>query len=182
MIPSLVTAPAALPVSATDVARRLRLADAQGGFDADDLAQVTEMVDEVIAYLDGWHGVLRRAIMPQTWAVTVDGQGPHVLPMPDVTEVTVSGSGGDVPAEDVTLVWTPAGPSVAIDSEMDVATITFVCALPAHRIPAARALVKFLVAHRFENREPVVTGTIATTMPIGARDMISALRWDGGFR
>jgi uncharacterized phiE125 gp8 family phage protein len=38
--------------------------------------------------------------------------------------------------------------------------------------PALRQAMLLLIAHWFENREAVVTGTIATTIPLSARSLI----------
>jgi uncharacterized phiE125 gp8 family phage protein len=37
---------------------------------------------------------------------------------------------------------------------------------------ALRTAIEYLVAHRFENREPVIVGTNALPLPIGYADLI----------
>ena len=46
------------------------------------------------------------------------------------------------------------------------ATVTMKVKLPDDALDTARIAVKLLVGHWFENREAVVTGTIATSLPL----------------
>lgn len=128
---------------------------------------LTAYISAAVAHLDGWRGVLGRAIMPQTWAVTVDAAGDYVLPMPDVTEATMGG-------EPLTINATALGSQVTTDS---AGTITFTCAMPDEQLPAARIMILLLVGHWFANREAVNIGNITSVIPMAADMLISALRW-----
>lgn len=59
--------PPALPFTVADAKAHTRI-----DHDADD-AQVEQAIKAAVAYLDGWTGVLHRALMPQTWEATLDG-------------------------------------------------------------------------------------------------------------
>jgi hypothetical protein len=168
MIPYLITPPAALPVTLAEM--KLHLLVDGTDRDADIIAKQAESV----AMLDAWSGVLGRCIMPQTWAVDVEGPGPHVLPFPDVTTITAT-SGGD--AIGVAFTRTALGHSVTIADALpgQAVTIQFVCGLSVQLLPAAQGVVKLMVKRDFD----VLAGADydAHTRSIQAR--ISALRWRG---
>lgn len=60
--PALVTPPAAMPVSLEQAKAHLRVAD-----DAED-AQITAAIAAAAGHLDGYAGILGRALMPQVWS------------------------------------------------------------------------------------------------------------------
>ena len=162
MTPVIVTPPASKPVTLADAKEHLRV-------DHDDEDTViAALLDTAVAHLDGWSGVLGRAIMPQTWRVSAP-VGDVVLPMPDVTAASVDYGDGPV-VLDVTA--TGAGPVVTLDQDADV---TFTCAMPAHLLPAVKGAVLMLVAHWYATRE-AVSGAMAP-VPMAADALISALRW-----
>lgn len=159
MTPTLVTPPASLPVTLAEAKAHCRV-----DYDDED-AMMTAYLSAAVAHLDGWRGTLGRAIMPQTWAVTVDAAGDYVLPMPDVTEADLDGA-------DLTITPTAAGPMVTAEA---AGTITFTCAMPDQQLPAAKAAILLLVGHWFANREAV--GVPMAEVPMAADMLIGALRW-----
>lgn len=160
MTPILITPPPDAIVPLAGLRAHLRVDS-----DAED-ALITSLADAAAAWLDGWTGVLGRAVMPQTWAVDLEA-GEHVLPLPDVTEARVTG---------VAIPVTPsaAGPVVTLP---EPGRVEFDCALPVHRRPLAQAAVKLLVAHWYHNREAVVVGVTTAEVPLAADALVSALRW-----
>lgn len=159
MTPTLVTPPASLPVTLAEAQAHCRV-------DHDDEdAMLTAYISAAVAHLDGWRGVLGRAIMPQTWAVTVDAAGDYVLPMPDVTEASIDGT-------PLTITATALGPEVTTEA---AGTIEFTCGLPDGQMPAAKAAILLLVGHWFANRE--AAGAQIVEAPMAADMLISALRW-----
>ena len=161
MTPTLVTAPVSTPVDLADLKAHLRV-----DHDDDD-ATLAALMASAVAHLDGWTGVLGRAIMPQEWAVTLDEAGEYTLPMPDVTAATVDYGNGAAAIE-----WTssPAGPVIEVTGP---ATVAFTVAMPATLLPVAQNAVRFLVERDFDR--PIGPAYDAITRTIGGQ--VSAIRW-----
>lgn len=159
MTPYLVTPPASLPVTVAEARDHCRVDH------TDEDAMLTAYISAAVAHLDGWRGVLGRAIMPQTWAVTVDDAGDYVLPMPDVTAAEIDGTA-------LTITPTALGPQVTTEA---AGVVQFTCGLPAEQMPAAKAAILLLVGHWFANRE--AAGAQLVEVPMAADMLIGALRW-----
>lgn len=170
---TLITAPTQTVVSATDLREHLRVTDV--GEDA----YIGTLVAGAVAYLDGWGGVLGRAIMPQTWREEFDGWGTLKLSLPDVTAVAVTyedSLGSEQPATSATL--RKSGAAWVVDADGPDASRIFVnmtCSLPASRLPAVQTAVKMLVAHWYLNRE--AAGEAMSEVPMSADALIAALRY-----
>lgn len=166
MTPYLITAPTAQPVTLAEMKAHLRVAH------DDDDTDIAARIASVTAHLDGWGGVLGRCLMPQTWAIDVEGPGPHLLPFPEATDVTATGVAG---ALDVVVTRGAAGPVVTIaDAEADEPLVVqFDSGLPSTRLPAAQSLIKLMVQRDFD----LMSGPegLAMDMAIGA--FLSGLRW-----
>jgi uncharacterized phiE125 gp8 family phage protein len=64
--------------------------------------------------------------------------------------------------------------------QMNAVTITFVAgyASAAGGVPEkTKSLIRLLLAHQYENREPVVVGTIASELPLAVQSLVSLIRW-----
>lgn len=120
----------------------------------DEDALITSLEMAAVAYLDGWGGILGRAIKAQSWTFTATA-GDIVSPMPDVTAATQDGQAITV-ADDVLTV--PADGAV-----------TITCALPARYLPTVQMAVKLIVSHWFEDRA-------AGPIPASADALISSMR------
>lgn len=168
-VPVLVTPPTAEVVGVDDLKAFLRVDH------ADEDAVIGALGDAATAWLDGWGGVLGRAIMPQTWRQDFEGSGPHLLAMPDVDAETL-GATVDGAAVSVTTEAVGAGLAVAAEGVTGAMRVTYTCQMPAERLPAAQAAVKMLVAHWYNQREAVAdTSTAEVPMTVGA--LVAALRW-----
>lgn len=166
MTPYLVTAPTAGPVTLNEVKAHLRVVHGEDDTD------IEERVASAVAHLDGWGGALGRCIMPQTWAVDVEGPGPHVLPFPEADTVVVTGVSGVLAAE---VTRCAIGPMVTISDAMadEAIVIQFESALPATRLPAAKSLIKLMVQRDFD----MLAGSEAMAMDHAIAALINNLRW-----
>lgn len=167
MHPVIVTPPTAQPVGLEDMRAHLRVTY------RDEDALIQQLMAAAVAHLDGWNGVLGRAIMSQTWSETFSGPGPYLLAMPDATVATATVDG--IAASGVTTEATAAGVSVEFDSYGSETTIEYTCALPARLLPVAQIAVKLLVAHWFENRSAV--GESMAALPMAVDAVLAGIRW-----
>jgi hypothetical protein len=165
--PVLVTGPTVPVVSTADLKAHLRVDH------ADEDALIASLHDAAVAHLDGWRGVLGRAIRAQTWRVSVYGPGPHLLPMPDVTAVTATANADPVEVEQALTV---RGVEVTLPAGTEGATITFTCEMPSQLRPAVEAAVKLLVGHWYAHREAVGLSS-AQELPMAVPALVGALRW-----
>lgn len=173
MTPYLVTGPTQAPVTLSEMLVQLRIeADAP----TETALEVSEMIGEAVAHLDGYGGALGRCIMPQSWAVDVVGPGPHLLPFPDASNVAAA-SGVD--SLEVTTEICPQGIYATVSDAVadQEVTITATYALPAQRLPAVKRLIKLIVTTWYDNRASVIVGKSVSTLPMAADALVSALRW-----
>lgn len=164
--PVLATPPTEPVVPIADLRAHLRVVGTH------DDAVIQSLHDAAVAHLDGWKGVLGRAIRSQVWRVTVEGPGPHLLPMPDVTAVTATAGGDPVV---VAQALTFRGVEVTLPQGTVEAVVTFTCEMPAQQRAAAETAVKLLVGHWYEHREAV--GPAMQETPMAVDMLVGALRW-----
>lgn len=183
----LITPPTLELVSLADMKLHLRV-----DHDEED-ALIDALTKGAIAHLDGWTGVLGWCIGAQTYVQAYDAfpAGPIRLPVGPLIEV-VSVEYADAGAAYATLPaaeydvddvsspgWiVPVGEWPSVEGTNAV-RITFRAGheTATHpRLDAVRVIVKLLVGHWYLNREAVVTGTIATEIPISAASLIAAHR------
>lgn len=171
MTPELITPPIADVVSLADLREYLRVTET-----AEDYT-ITTLRDAAVAYLDGWSGVLGRAIMPQTWREEYETGGDLLLSLPDVSSVTVTvqDSAGAWQAGAGTLSRDGLGWVVTVDASAPV-RVDYVCALPDTLRPSVVMAVKMLVAHWFNNRG--VAGASLSEWPMAVDALLAPLRRD----
>lgn len=180
--PVLITAPTDPVVTLADLKLHLRV----DHDDDDDLIEAFQSA--AVAHLDGWTGVLGRAIMPQVWRQEFDAWGDFRLLMPDASDISVHycteethGHSGEHVYEMITnfvvktdmrgTLVTATGPTT------DNIRVEYTCGMTATQLPAAQALVKLMVGNWYANREAVVVGTITAELPFAADALITAMRW-----
>ncbi len=171
---NLITAPTVPVVPIASLIAQLRVTD-EG-----ERALVEDYERAAVAHLDGWGGVLGRAIRPQVWRQEFGGWGQLRLAMPDVSAITVTATDADGNAVTPTKAELRAdcgGPYVIADGpSADRVFVQFTCGLPTVRLPVAQQIVRLMVAHWFANREAVAEGSMAE-VPLGASTLIDAIRW-----
>jgi uncharacterized phiE125 gp8 family phage protein len=185
-------APAAEPLDADDARRHLRVTDE----DVDVAAYIAAARARV-------EGVTERALITQTWTVKLDGfwgSADLELPYPPLASVTSivywtdeSGSTSTVAATvyEVDTASEPGrvrlkpGQSWPSDLYVKVGciTITFTSGYGATyaSVPASfQQAMRLLLGHYDQNREGVVTGTIATALPEAVESLLQQERvpWD----
>lgn len=172
---TLITPPASPVVPLADLKLHLRV-DA-----SDEDALITSLEAAAVGYLDGWRGVLGRAILSQVWRQEFDSWGLLRLAMPDVSEVTVTyldTAGDEQIATMAELRNGPCGPVVDADGpSADRIFVDMTCAMSAAHLEVAKTTIKLLVAHWFSNREAVGPTAMADA-PMSAGALISAMRWN----
>lgn len=183
-------APAALPVSLNEAKAHCRVDT------ADDDTLLTGLIEAAVSHLDGYGGVLGRAIMAQTWARDFDGFGTGGLRLPvgDLISVT-SVAYYDIANQVQTLssaVYTAftdeLGPYVALKPDHvwpltygrpDAVRVTWQAGFGASavNVPAAiRHAILLMVGHWYENREASVVGAPVAPLPMAVDALITPYR------
>lgn len=190
---TLVTPPAVEPVVVGDVREALRL---------DENDEVPLLERYLTSARQQVENDTQRKLVTQTWDVTFDAwpcsSEPLVLPIApaqSVTSITAYAEDGsssvvstDVYEVDVAStpprVFLRSGQSWPSDRRCYAAAVVRVVAgygANGAAVPMAlRQAIEYLVAHRFENREPVIVGAgnSALTLPLGYDDLIQPY-WAG---
>jgi uncharacterized phiE125 gp8 family phage protein len=172
--PVLIGAPSEPVVAIADLLLHLRIDGAEESALVETLGQAAE------AHLDGWTGVLGRAILPQTWRQDFTGWGDLRLAQPDVASavVTYRDADGVFQPVDAVVQSDLRGPYLCVSGpSTDLVRVEYICGLPARQLPVAQVLVKLLVGHWYANREAVVVGVNASELPMGVTALITALSW-----
>lgn len=188
MKPIRVTAPAALPVTLAEVKAQARI------WHTDDDTVLDGYIAAAVALLDGYGGLLGRAIMAQTWRQPFGGWwGTFTLPMPDVRDVAVTYTDADGVTQTVAptlyeVIETHTGPVVRFLSgfgaptfKADMAqpvsvTFTAGAALPADVDQRIKKAIGMLVMH-WDLHGGVTTDARESAVPWGVDAMIGSLRW-----
>ncbi|MCA0963287.1 hypothetical protein [Salipiger bermudensis] len=179
--PTLIEAPLELPVTAAECK-----AHAIVEHDEDN-ALIETMIKASVSHLDGFRGILGRAIVDQTWRLVLDAWSrDFVLPVPDVSSVAISYENADGEVQlgpEVKLAPVAAGtrvvlpknwglPALASDSIAAI-RVDFVCGFGgADAVPQAlKVAIMQMVAHQYVEREGV-----SVSAPFYDR-LISPYRW-----
>lgn len=153
-------APASAPVTLAEAKAHLRVTD------TNEDTLIAAMIDAAVSHLDGWHGILGRCIVSQTWRQDVDDfPACFRLPFPDVQSVTVAYSDTSNAAQtfaganyhlinkpgasQIILASTATWPSVY--DRPDAVRVTMVCGF-ATVPPALKFAILLHVGAMFENR------------------------------
>ncbi|WHZ35752.1 head-tail connector protein [Sagittula sp. MA-2] len=183
--PVLITPPAEAPVTLAEVKEH-----AVVDFSDDDML-LGSLLDAAVAHLDGFRGVLGRAIVTQTWEVSYGSWcRSMILPVPDVSSVTVTyadadGSVQTVAGGNVSLHANASGTLVHLAKDFSQPTlesgniapitVSFTCGFGgAADVPANLKLaVKALAAAWYETRG----AEAGKRLPMGVEALIAPYRW-----
>lgn len=183
-------APADLPVSLAEAKRHCRVDCAVT--EDDDL--IGSFIEAATAHLDGWSGVLGRALMNQTWRQDFSGfSGCMRLPLAPCSAIDaityVDGDSVERTLSDgvYTLLSDARGPFVSLAAGQswpsalrrpDAVSVSFVAGYGAEagKVPAPlRTAIMMTVAHLYANREAVGDGALAA-LPFGVDALIAPYR------
>lgn len=158
----------------------------------DDL--IVALVEAATSHLDGWTGILGRALVTQTWRADSDCHdafGRFRIPMPvaDVTLVEILVDGAYEPVDAAFWAWRDMGSWAVVrprdglswpthDRDEAAFRITFTAGYgDATDVPQAlRQAVLLMVANLYEMREADITGTIINAVPHGLDMLVAPYR------
>lgn len=187
LAPVRTVAPAEAPVSLDEAKAHCRV-----DFD-DDNALIAALISAAVGHLDGWAGVLGRALVTQTWRQDYACFNPtgFRLPLGPAASITsiqyydVAGIQQTLDAENYLLVADSLGPIVLPASSTswpstarrpDAVSVTYVAGTPAADVPAPiKAAILLLVGHWYANREAVAENTLAA-LPMAVDALIAPYR------
>lgn len=153
-------APAAAPVTLTEAKAHLRVTD------TNEDTLIAAMIDAAVSHLDGWHGILGRCIVTQTWRQDLYDFPTYIrLPFPDVQSVTVAytdpaGADQTFAGSNYHLINTPGAGKIVLDDaaswpsvydKPNAVRVTMVCGF-ATVPPALKMAILLHVGAMFENR------------------------------
>ena len=188
--PILTTAPGELPVSAAEMRAQSRIGH------ADDDALVSRLIEAATSHLDGFGGILGRALVTQSWAVKLhDFADVMRLPVGDLIGVTsvkyfdtlgveqtasssLYGAYTDAQGPFIELKHNQVWPSVS--DRRDAISIEWTCGYgAAAAVPQSiRHGIMMLAAHWYENREATGVGGFEE-LPLTVKSLISPYRQVG---
>ncbi|MCD1620745.1 hypothetical protein K7H20_22035 [Salipiger manganoxidans] len=179
--PTLVTAPAEMPVTVTDCRKHAVVENSE----SDD--EITALIAAAMAHFDGFSGVLGRAIISQTWQLHLDRwRGDLILPAPDVSAAEIrylDPNGAERPGPSVTRHAIATGTLLRLprdwsnppldESSPAPIIVEFTCGFgSAAQVPfPIKVAILQMVAHMFAEREG-----ISIAEPVYDR-LIAPYRW-----
>lgn len=162
---------------------------------ADDDALIAALIEAATTHLDGWSGILGRALVSQTWRQDFADFGEYLrLPLGPVVSVssvtyydindasqTAASASYSLLADDygpyVGLVPGYTWPSVSSTRNAPV-SVTYVAGYgTAAAVPQAiKQAALLLIAHWYDFREAVMAGQTPTELPFGVRALLTPFR------
>lgn len=186
-----VTPPAVAPVALIDTKLNLRVDH------ADEDTNIESLIAAATDYLEAPNGAIGKAFITQSWALSVpcpDRDFRIHLPVTPVQSITsISYYDADDVSQTLTVGdfylhgdedWAYIEPKPGVTwpgvyDRLDAITVEFVAGFgdTAAAVPQTiRQCVLLMVAHWYENREPVVVGSISSALPMAVDSLISMNR------
>ncbi|MDX0251154.1 hypothetical protein GOC31_20875 [Sinorhizobium meliloti] len=190
LAPVLITPPESHPVTLAEAKAHLRVDD------NDSDALITSLIGAASNYLDGYTGILGRALVTQSWRQDFAGFS-HSLCLPLAPVSTVSavkyidtaGTEQTLPSSVYQLLHVARGAAVVLRpgqswpqtrSQLDAVRVEFVAGVPVEDVPAAvKHAMLLLIGHWYENRESVAVGAAPTVLPMAFSALIAPFRYVG---
>lgn len=187
LAPVLVTPPAETPIDLEDAKRVIGITH------SDDDGLITAFIEAATEWLDGYSGVLGRALVDQTWKISMSGMCRRVLlplaPVSAITSVTYydpDGAQQTVAPGGYGLFADAAGPYLqfvhdygfpALYAREDAVSVTVTAGYgSADDVPAPiRQAIRMLVAGWYENRESASPADM-NDVPYGVSALIAPYR------
>lgn len=194
LAPVRVSAPAAMPVSLNEAKAHLRVMERDGNGDAlpfEDDALIEAYIAAAVDHLDGWTGILGRALVTQSWRQDFSGFGCLRLPLGPVESIT------KIEHFDSDNVVRPVDPAAyilhtdargsyvdlapgqswpSVYSRPDAVSVTYVAGVEATDVPPAiKAAILLFVGHLYANRE-AVGETVMAELPLGFHALVAPYR------
>lgn len=182
----LITAPIAEPVSLLEACKHLRLADTQ--VEADALPDKTLIEALILTARSMAEEITGRQLMPATWELLTDefieGIELPKQPIQSITSITYRNNTTIATLADTQyLLDTAGGRLVTLTPDDAVAglnsvQIKYVSGYTgATTVPAPiKQAILMMVGHWYENRQDVVTGTIAPPLPMASQYLLAPYR------
>lgn len=196
LIPIRTVAPSALKpvISLAEAKRHLRVEE--DGGDEDEL--IMGYVAAATQYLDGYEGVLGRALVTQTWSAALSCWPCQrwrlpVGPVQSVTSVTYRDSANEqqtfaaanyAKLEDALgpyLSWISGVSFPSLYAREDAATVTWVAGYgdPVAVPETIKHIIRLLVGHWYDNRQVVNIGNLVNKIPFSVEALIAVARRNG---
>jgi uncharacterized phiE125 gp8 family phage protein len=185
LAPVRVSQPTTTPVSLIEAKAHLRVDH------NDDDTLIGSLIAAAVDHLDGWSGILGRALVTQTWRQDFADFGCLRLALGPVASIEkIEYFDGDnanqTLADTVYTHFTDArGSYVDLKpdqswpgtySRPDAVSVTYVAGVPVNDVPAAlKAAILLMVGNWYANRE-ATTETTMTELPLGAYALIAPYR------
>lgn len=187
LAPVRTVAPAVTPVSLAEAKAHLRVEH------SDDNELIASLIAAATEHLDGWSGILGRALVTQTWQQDFRSFGCGLrlalAPVASVTSVTYyDGSNASQTLSETvySLLVDARGPYLALAPgktwpgayyRPDAVRVTYVAGVAVDQVPAPiKAAIKLMIGHWYENREPVGTGAGWEELPLAVKALLAPLR------
>lgn len=195
LAPVRTTAPASPPVTVNEAKEHLRVIVRDGAGVAlpnEDDALIAAFIAAATDHLDGYTGILGRALVTQSWRQAFTGFGCMRLPLgpaASIAEIKYFDAAGiqqtientvydlfsDARGAYVDLKPGQSWPSTF--NRPDAVTVTYVAGVAAADVPPAiKVAIMLMVGNWYENREAVSVDFVATQIPIGVYALIAPYR------
>jgi uncharacterized phiE125 gp8 family phage protein len=175
LAPVLVTAPTDTPISLDEAKLHLRVTNTSED------TFIEGCIDAAVSHLDGWSGILGRALFTQTWRQDFGCFSDKLrLPLTPVASIThVKYYDGDNALQTLSssvyqLFNDALGPYVGLAPDQDWVTtydrpeavaVTFVCGSDATAVPASiRAALLLMVGDLYAHRETLLVGSVSSVL------------------